>query len=113
MAISTENGKARELCRFVSGTGNVVQPRWSADGRYIFFPGLRKGEEKWDIWYVPIEGGEPRKLGLALNQINYISPLSDGSRIVFSSMGPTVRGGEVWVMENFLPRDNPQKKNKR
>ena len=103
MAISTENGKARELCRFVSGTGNVVQPRWSADGRYIFFPGIRKGEEKWDIWYVPIEGGEPRKLGLALNQINYISPLSDGSRIVFSSMGPTVRGGEVWVMENFLP----------
>ena len=103
MAISTENGKARELCRFLSGTGNVVQPRWSADGRYIFFPGIRKGEEKWDIWYVPIEGGEPRKLGLALNQINYISPLSDGSRIVFSSMGPTVRGGEVWVMENFLP----------
>ena len=103
MAISTENGKARELGRFVSGTGNVVQPRWSADGRYIFFPGIRKGEEKWDIWYVPIEGGEPRKLGLALNQINYISPLSDGSRIVFSSMGPTVRGGEVWVMENFLP----------
>jgi Tol biopolymer transport system component len=102
-AISTENGKARELCRFMSGTGNVVQPRWSADGRYIFFPGLRKGEEKWDIWYVPIEGGEPRKLGLALNQIDYISPLSDGSRIVFSSMGPTVRGGEVWVMENFLP----------
>jgi len=109
MAISTENGKARELCRFVSGTGNVVQPRWSADGRYIFFPGLRKGEEKWDIWYVPIEGGEPRKLGLALNQINYISPLADGSRIVFSSMGPTVRGGEVWVMENFLPK-SPGKK---
>ena len=109
MAISTENGKARELCRFVSGTGNVVQPRWSADGRYIFFPGIRKGEERWDIWYVPIEGGEPRKLGLALNQINYISPLSDGSGIVFSSMGPTVHGPEVWVMENFLPK-SPGKK---
>jgi len=109
MAISTENGKARELCRFVSGTGNVVQPRWSADGRYIFFPGLRKGEERWDIWYVPIEGGEPRKLGLALHEINYISPLSDGSRIVFSSMGPTVHGPEVWVMENFLPK-SPGKK---
>ena len=104
--ISTENGKARELCRFVSGTGNVVQPRWSADGRYIFFPGLRKGEEKWDIWYVPIEGAEPRKLGLALHQINYISPLSDGSRIVFSSTGPTVHGPEVWVMENFLPKSS-------
>jgi len=102
MAISTEGGKARELGRFVSGSNNVVQPRWSADGRYIFFPGIRKGEEKWDIWYVPVEGGEPKKLGLDLHQINYISPLSDGSRIVFSSMGPTVHGPEVWVMENFL-----------
>ena len=104
-AISTENGKARELGRFVSGSDNVVQPRWSADGRYIFFPGIRKGEEKWDIWYVPVEGGEPMKLGLALNQINYISPLSDGNRIAFSSMGPTVHGPEVWVMENFLPAE--------
>ena len=112
MVISTENGKARELCRFVSGTGNVVQPRWSADGRYIFFPGLRKGEERWDIWYVPIEGGEPRKLGLALNQINYISPLSDGNRIVFSSMGPTVHGPEVWVWENFLPAERESKRSR-
>jgi Tol biopolymer transport system component len=103
MAISTENGKARELGRFVSGTGNVVQPRWSADGRYIFFPGLRKGDEKWDIWYVPVEGGEPKKLGLALHQIEYISPHPDGKRIAFSSFGPTVHGPEVWVMENFLP----------
>ncbi|MFO7734494.1 MAG: tetratricopeptide repeat protein [Candidatus Aminicenantes bacterium] len=111
--ISTENGEARELGRFVSGTGNVVQPRWSADGRYIFFPGLRKGEERWDIWYVSVEGGEPRKLGLALHQINYISPLSDGSRIVFSSMGPTVHGPEVWIMENFLPAGNAQARDKR
>jgi Tol biopolymer transport system component len=102
--ISTENGKARELCRFASATNNIVQARWSADGRYIFFPGKRAGEEKWDIWYVPIEGGEARKLGLALNEIEYISPHPDGSRIAFVSFGPTLHGPEVWVMENFLPR---------
>jgi Tol biopolymer transport system component len=101
--ISTEDGKARELCRFVSNTNNVVQPRWSPDGQFIFFPGIRGGEEKWDIWYVPAGGGEPRKLGLALHQIDYISPHPDGSRIIFSSLGPTVHGPEVWVMENFLP----------
>jgi Tol biopolymer transport system component len=101
--ISTENGKDRELCRFASATNNIVQARWSADGRYIFFPGRRSGEEKWDIWVAPFEGGEARELGLALNGIEYISPHPDGSRIVFSSLGPTVHGPEVWVMENFLP----------
>lgn len=107
--ISTENGEAREVARFVSGTNNVLQPRWSADGRSIFFPGLRKGEEKWDIWVVPFEGGEPEKLGLGLHRINYISPLSDGKRIVFSSLGPTLHGPEVWVMENFLPSAKKKK----
>jgi Tol biopolymer transport system component len=104
--ISTENGEAREIGRFVSGSNNVVQPRWSADGRSIFFPGTRAGEERWDIWVVPFEGGEPTKLGLDLHRINSICPLSDGRRIVFSSMGPTVHGPEVWVMENFLPGEN-------
>ena len=107
--ISTENGKAQELCRFASATNNIVQARWSADGRYIFFPGRRSGEEKWDIWVVPVEGGEARKLGLALNEIEYISPHPDGSRIAFVSFGPMLHGPEVWVMENFLPADKAKK----
>jgi Tol biopolymer transport system component len=101
--ISTEDGKARELCRFVSDTNSIAQPRWSPDGQFIFFPGIRGGEEKWDIWYVPAVGGEPRKLGLNLYQIDYISPHPDGDKIVFTSLGPTRHGPEVWIMENFLP----------
>jgi Tol biopolymer transport system component len=111
--IAPENGEARELARFERGSSNVVQPRWSADGQSIFFSGVRKGEEKWDIWVVPFEGGEPRKLGLDLYRIAYISPLSNGKRIVFSSLGPTLHGPEVWVMENFLPGDSTRGANKR
>lgn len=110
--ISTKGGDVRELCRFASAVNSVLRPRWSADGRYIFFPGQRKGEEKWDLWAVPAEGGEPRGLGLALHRINYISPHPDGSRIVFSSLGPTIHGPEVWVMENFLPAKRESKKGK-
>ncbi|MCK7532100.1 MAG: hypothetical protein MZV63_14245 [Marinilabiliales bacterium] len=88
--ISTEDGKARELCRFVNGSGNIVQPRWSADGRCIFFPGIRKGEEEAGEHLVCSYRGVPSQanLGSALHQIDYISPPSDGSRIVFFLDGP-------------------------
>jgi len=101
--ITTNGEKVRELCRFASGSNAVNQLRWSADGRYVFFAGVREGEEKWDIWYVPIEGGEPKKLGLAVHRLWYFSPHPDGKQIAFTSFGPTLHGPEVWVMENFLP----------
>jgi dipeptidyl aminopeptidase/acylaminoacyl peptidase len=100
--ISTQDGKPRELCRFVDATNGLINPRWSRDGRYIFFTGLRASDEKWDVWHVPVEGGEPRGLGLSLPRIRDISPHPDGFRFAFSSFGPTRHGPEVWVMENFL-----------
>jgi Tol biopolymer transport system component len=101
--ISTEHGNARELSRFVNATNHTLFPRWSIDGRYIFFPGIRPGEETWDVWYVPVEGGKPNGLGLALHRIQDISFHPDGVRFSFSSFGPATNGPEVWVMENFLP----------
>jgi Tol biopolymer transport system component len=101
--ISTKDGKAREACRFFSVTNDSLFPRWSRDGQYIFFPGPRPGKEvTWDIWYVPVKGGDPKGLGLSLQRIEDISPHPDGFRFAFSSLGPTVHGPEVWVMENFL-----------
>ncbi|MBE0713985.1 MAG: PD40 domain-containing protein [Candidatus Aminicenantes bacterium] len=108
--ISTKGGDLRELCRFASAGNWVSQPRWSADGRYIFFPGRLKGEEKWDLWAAPAEGGEPQRLGLALHRIENISPHPDGNRLAFSALGPTIHGPEVWVMENFLPADETKDK---
>lgn len=108
-AISIKDGDVRELCRFTSGSNSVAQPRWSADGRTIFFAGRTANEEKWDIWYVQVEGGEPRKLGLAVHRLGSISPHPEGNRIVFDSFGPTFHGPEVWVMENFLPKPKDKK----
>ncbi len=107
---STKNGDVRELCRFASASKSILEPRWSADGRYIFFPGRHEGEETWDIWYVPVEGGEARKLGLAVHRLWSIGPHPDGSRIAFTSLGPTLHGPEVWVMENFLPDEKTEGK---
>jgi len=101
--ISTKDGAVRELSEFVNATNGTVMPRWSRDGRYVLFPGIRPGEETWDVWYVPVEGGTPAKLGLSVRRMGDISPHPDGVRIAFSSLGPTVHGPEVWVLENFLP----------
>ena len=101
--ISTKGGEARELCKFTNVTNGVVNPRWSADGRYIFFPGIRPGEDTWDVWYESTEGGEPKKMGLSVHRLEHISPHPDGSQIAFTSVGPTLKGPEVWVMKNFLP----------
>jgi Tol biopolymer transport system component len=100
--ISTMDGKAHDLFRFVNATNQSLFALWSTDGRYIFFPGIRPGEETWDVWYVPVEGGEPKGLGLNQTRITYISFHPDGKRFAFSSHGPTVHGPEVWMMENFL-----------
>jgi len=110
--ISTKNGDVRELCRFASASKSILEPRWSADGRYILFPGRHAGEETMDIWYVPVAGGEPGKLGLAVHRLSSFSPHPDGSRIAFTSLGPTLHGPEVWVMENFLPSANPGEERK-
>jgi len=101
--VSTRDGAVRELSEFMNATNGLVMPRWSRDGRYVMFAARRAGEETPDVWYVPAEGGTPAKLGLSLRGMSDISPHPDGVRIAFSSLGPTIHGPEVWVMENFLP----------
>jgi Tol biopolymer transport system component len=100
--ISVDDGEAHELCRFVNASNIGDFPRWSRDGRYIFFSGIRPGDKTWDVWYVPVGGGEPKGLGLSMHRIQQISFHPDGSRFAFYSLGPTVHGPEVWVMSNFL-----------
>jgi hypothetical protein len=54
-----------------------------------------------ELWLVPVEGGQARKLDLAVDSLADLRMHPDGRHIAF------VAGrhkGELWVMENFLPR---------
>jgi Tol biopolymer transport system component len=79
---------------------------WTPTGREILFAkGLdyRRQDKKCELWMIPAEGGEARKLGLTIDRIILeLSIHPDGERIAFSS-GKT--GAEIWVMENFLPKN--------
>jgi len=100
--ISVKDGTERQIAEFVNASNGLVMPRWSKDGRYIFFVAREPKQDTGDIWYVPVEGGTPVRLGLSVSGMRGLSPHPDGVRIAFSSTGPTAPSPEVWVMENVL-----------
>jgi len=61
------------------------------------------------LWRLPIDGGRPEVLGLVLRTtVASLSAHPDGQRIAFSH-GP-LGGADIWVMENFLPKNDVEKK---
>jgi hypothetical protein len=42
-------------------------------------------------------------------QLRHYSLHPDGRRLAFSSMGANPEQSQVWVMENFLPKDKIEK----
>lgn len=117
--VSTDGKDDRILHRFEEGVqlGRVPSTTWTSDGNYILF-GMREAQEVeeteeisttdllnsnlFELCRMPVNGGEPEKLGLKMNNgfVN-MSMHPDGQKIAFSSQDKLV--SEIWVMENFLP----------
>lgn len=72
-----------------SVAGYHLHPRWSPDGRWLAF---QKGDGlRFDIFVIPHDGGEPRKLTDERSIISGLAWLPDSSGIVYaSSHGSTV-----------------------
>ena len=87
----------REGNRFSWGVGLS----WTPDGRHVVVGGPDAPDKPDELWSIPATGGEPRKLNLGV-KVDHLSLHPDGWRIAFTRSDPK-RGGEVWVMENFLP----------
>jgi len=109
--IPTAGGEPRELYSFKQDGNFILTPAWTANGRFILFPkrllqtGQAAQEMQWDIWRIPVEGGEPQRLDLTMFQIRHLSVHPDGHHLAFSSIGSVKKFPEVWVMENFLPKE--------
>jgi Tol biopolymer transport system component len=73
---------------------------WAADSEHILFTRTKEGVG-WQLWRLPIDGGRPKKLGLALpSYIRSLSAHPDGQHIAFSH--GALGGADIWVMENCL-----------
>jgi len=107
--IPAEGGEPRELCRYENSRNARVIPRWSANGRFIIFSRIQKGDKLWELWRVPFDGGLPQKMGISMTGTSTISPHPDGRQIAFTSIGLEKKAPEIWVMENFLPQEKKEK----
>ncbi len=107
--IPAEGGEPRELCRYENRRNARVIPRWSADGRFIIYSRIQKGNKLWEFWRVPFEGGQPQKMGISTTGASIISPHPNGRKFAYTSIGKEKKAPEIWVMENFLPEEKKGK----
>jgi Tol biopolymer transport system component len=68
---------------------------------------LNDSAEQTELWLVPIDGGQPRKIDIGATQFETpVAVHPDGRQIAYTS---GERKQEVWVLENFLPALNAKK----
>lgn len=104
--ISVDGGQPRVLLKLEDGAVNSMA--WSADGKDIFFSKTLGGTKtgKCELWRIPSEGGEPEKFDLAVNGLIDLNIHPEGSLLAFTLWHVAE---EVWVMENFLPKNEVKK----
>jgi Tol biopolymer transport system component len=104
--IPAKGGEPRELLRFEQKGRHIVPMAWTPDGKYILFSKqFNRDEAKWDLWRMPVDGGEPEAMGLG-KRFSSLSIHPDGNQIAFHVQRLF---NEVWVMENFLPVINAKR----
>lgn len=110
MVMPAAGGSPREILKLKdpesirSGWNGSVE--WIADGRQILFVKDLKNANN-ELWQIPVEGGKPQNLGIINNGI--IADLRvhpDGKRVAFTC---AKLGGDVWVIENFVPETETKK----
>ena len=76
---------------------------WTPDGAHVITVVRERGARKaHQMWKIPVGGGDIRKLTINLPHVmDYMSLHPDGQRIAFNNR--ELIGGEIWVLENFLP----------
>ena len=101
--VSLNGGEPKKL---LSGLTNYYVLRWTVDGRYIIAQALDNISGLYaatsEIWRIPVQGGTPLKLNLAIPRMADFTLHPDNSRFAFSINDGTKE--ELWVMENFLPK---------
>jgi len=109
--IPAAGGEPREVLRLPPSEIMLVGPVWMPDGKYIIIgKGKRYPDNPWternqlfELWRIPVEGGEPQKLGFAVKASRRLSVHPDGRQIAFIRPGTRHRVG-IWAMDNLLPQ---------
>ena len=108
--IPSSGGEIQEIHSWDQGDNSHIFHCWSADGKYIYISKFiePKKDQIWDIWQIPVDGSEPKALGLDLTYIWQISAHPDGKHLVYSNEGSSYKQPQVWLIENFLPVEDSE-----
>jgi len=109
----TSGGELRAIYSFEGPRNIVISPAWIAGGEYVLFyrtaSDSSEAEGTFELVRVPVEGGQLQELGLKMAEFRHFSVHPDGQHIVFHSRGAKMEWPEVWIMENFLPKNESMK----
>ena len=97
--VPAAGGAAREVLRSAQ-LAWPISIAWAPDGQGLLF--VKQPDAKnpmTELWLVPIQGGEPRKLGLTAEGMRDLHIHPDGRHVAYTSGADR---SAVWVMENFL-----------
>ena len=83
--VRTDGGDDRP---FVSGRVNILQPRWSPDGRYLAYLAKRQDDDHRSIYVIPAEAGESVKLIEYETDIQDYDWRPDGRAVAFIAKEP-------------------------
>jgi Tol biopolymer transport system component len=101
--VSLNGGEPQKL---LSDLPHYYKLRWTYDGLYIIAQAL-DDVSGWfspisEIWRIPVQGGTPLKLDLAIPRMEFFTLHPDNRHFAYSVNDGTKE--ELWVMENFLPK---------
>jgi len=96
--VSLDGGEPRELVR---GLAKGYQLRWTRDSRYIIVQARETASS--EIWRIPAQGGTPLKLEISVPKLVFFALHPDNRRFVYSV--DEGAKSELWVLENFLPKE--------
>src|SRR5438128_6723596 len=71
--------------RFTAGEGRDASPRWSRDGKCLAFTSKRGEDKAAQLYVIPADGGEPRKLTELKESPEEIAWSPDSTRIAFAT----------------------------
>ena len=108
--VSLNGGELRELFHGLAKGGYDL--KWTRDGRYIIAQALDGPLDtaSGEIWRVPVQGGTPLKLDLSVPKMESFALHPDNRRFVFATNEGTKQ--ELWVLENFLPKEETDNQRK-
>jgi Tol biopolymer transport system component len=115
LLVPIAGGPANEVIH-VDAPHQVALHSWTPDGRAILVTiaetfqgiGVTSPGAATELWRVPLDGSERRKLDLNVSGMTPFSVHPDGRQIAYA-LTERAKDDEVWVLENFLPASSPKK----